>query len=67
MECVLLNRSYQKCFWRTKNICCYLSPSCKMGETIKQCQQTFHFSEGAKMNYIKESLEKEWGDEKEKK
>jgi len=66
MECSIINRTYEDCSWVTKSTCCYLEASCKMGVKVNHCQRRFHWKETELKNYIKKSLEKEWGNEKEK-
>ena len=41
--CKLKNRSYESCYWYTRNLCCNKKPNCAMSKKLKRCEKLFHW------------------------
>ena len=60
MVCKLKNRSYELCYWYTRNVCCNKNPYCPMSKKMGKCERIFHYSKDYDaQNRIKKELEEE--------
>ena len=59
MECQLLNRSYYRCIWFTRNKCCHEAKGCGMTKNLRKCTRDFHFLKLKLQEEIEKELEKE--------
>ena len=63
MICKLKTRSYELCYWCTRNICCNKKLNCPMSKKLKRCQKLFHLLEDKE---YKKRIEKELEEESKK-
>ena len=63
MVCTLINRSVSRCYWTTRDKCCYIEDNCGMLKTARQCQRNFFWTEIKLKNKINQALAKEWAEE----
>ena len=63
MVCTLLNRSYSRCYWTTRDKCCYLEDNCEKLTEARLCQRDFYWREYKLQKKINLALSKEWDKE----